>query len=823
MKKMSIPGLFGLLFATTALAAELAPIPNFARTANGLQIVAPCVPRLPFTVAGEDGAIFGRQNGRFEAWLWPVKVLSNFRIEAELADYSVPIDVNAVAAEIQVTPAETIITYSHSAFTIRQRMFASKGTQKSVLGVAAFFEVESIRPLNLTFSFTPEMLRMWPAPNFGRPNAEWISHGDSGVYMLHTDNPQFSAVVGMPGAKPGILVPYQEHPQTYPVELKLSYDPKRDRGSVYPLVIAMASGNSPYDQAATLNSRFAEVYSKTQSYYAHFFDSRLTVETPDPHLDQALRWAELAVDQAQVRYHDETGLVAGYYESADSARPGYAWFFGRDTLWTTYAINGYGDFALTRRALDFLFRRQREDGKVMHEFSQSADAIEWTSTPYFYASADSTPLLVMAVRDYVNASGDTGYLKEHWQAVQRAYAFTRSHESKDGIYSNSEGTGWVESWPQGMPKQEIYLAAIDQQSSTAMSGLASIVGDKTGAAAAQLKAKEIKEKIETLYYDPSKQFYAFSRNGDFSLDETASIYPSVAWWDGTFTLQHSESMLSRWASNEFSTDWGTRDISDQTSFYDPISYHQGTVWPLFTGWASLAEYRAGRPLSGYAHLMRNAGLTWIQDLGSVTELLSGEFFQPLGRSSSHQLWSSAMVISPLLRGLFGLSPDAPNHTLRVAPHLPATWDHATLRNVALGSEQLDVSLDRRGAQLIVRAASRGKGAFCLELQTTSQHCDHPIPGVHTVSIPLSPVEVEIPAVLPQEGAKTEQLKVLDEQISSRQAAFTFQAQGGSSYALPVRMNRPGVTLKGGEIVAGKLCIHMPDGAGYQSRTVIFAW
>jgi len=57
--------------------------------------------------------------------------------------------------------------------------------------------------------------------------------------------------------------------------------------------------------------------------------------------------------------------------------------------------------------------------------------------------------------------------------------------------------------------------------------------------------------------------------------------------------------------------------------------------------------------------MQNADLTWSQDLGSVTELLSGRFFQPLGRSSAHQLWSSAMVISPVVRGLLGLTWDVP--------------------------------------------------------------------------------------------------------------------------------------------------------------------
>ena len=56
---------------------------------------------------------------------------------------------------------------------------------------------------------------------------------------------------------------------------------------------------------------------------------------------------------------------------------------------------------------------------------------------------------------------------------------------------------------------------------------------------------------------------------------------------------------------ELSTDWGTRDMSPTVSFYDPISYHQGSVWPLFTGWVSVSEYHNGRHLSGYAHLMQN--------------------------------------------------------------------------------------------------------------------------------------------------------------------------------------------------------------------------
>ena len=446
------------VFALPAFAADLKPLPNFALANNQFEIVAPCIPGRPWTVAGEHGALFGRQNGKFEAWQWPVKILGNFLIRAELADYAVPIDVNALAASIRVTPAETIITYSHAAFTVRQHMFAGRGPNAS-LPAAVFFEIDSIRPLALTFSLTPEMLRMWPAPNFGRPNGEWVKQGDSGYYVLHTDNDKFLAAVAMPRTQPGIMVPYQEHPQTYPLEFKLNFDPKTDRGLVFPLIMT-TDRNRVSEMMASLPQSYAE----TQNYYAHFFDHRLTVETPDTRINEGLRWAEIAIDQAQVQTaQNETGMVAGYYESADSARPGYAWFFGRDTLWSSYAINAYGDYALTRRALDFLIHRQRADGKIMHEYSQAADSIDWKATPYFYASADSTPLLLMAAADYARKSGDQNYIKNNWDAFNKAYRFMRAHEANNGVYSNSEGTGWVESWPTGMPQEESYLAALDEQ------------------------------------------------------------------------------------------------------------------------------------------------------------------------------------------------------------------------------------------------------------------------------------------------------------------------------------------------------------------------
>ncbi len=296
--------------------------------------------------------------------------------------------------------------------------------------------------------------------------------------MLHTDWPELAAAVAMPGTVPGILSPYQERPKFYQTQLVLHYDPKTDRGKAYPLLMAVGrtrqAATSASLEAALReeNAQALTLYRQTADYYAHFFDTRMTVDTPDAAFNDDFRWAAISIDQLRVRHGNETGLVAGFYSSGDSARPGFGWFFGRDSLYTTYAINSYGDFALTRTELEFLIARQRTDGKMPHEYSQTADTVDWASTPYEYAAADSTPLFLMAMEDYVDASGDTAFLEKNWPAVAKAWEFERTHDTDgDGIYDNSQGTGWVESWIPKMPHQEIYLALLDEEASGAMARL----------------------------------------------------------------------------------------------------------------------------------------------------------------------------------------------------------------------------------------------------------------------------------------------------------------------------------------------------------------
>lgn len=810
-----------LSLQATAQSPSLAPVARFATTQSGLRITQAVRTGEPFTVAGPHGVLVGQQQGEFEAWLLPVKLLSHWSIEANVQGYPVPLDLNSMARVLDVRPDRTTITYSHIALTLRQVMFAPEDAPAGT-GAVAWFEVDTLRPVDLVFRFTPEMRRMWPALNSGPPDPEWVPQGSSGYYVLHTAYPDFSGAVAIPGATSGIMAPYQERPQEHPLEFHLHVDPAMGRRVVYPLLMAVGrtiESASPASLGATLAKLNAEL---PQLYAKHAADVRdrekmLTqIDTPDVHLNQAFAWAETSIEQLRATAPDgEQALVAGYYASGDSARPGFGWFFGRDALYTLYAVNGFGDFALTREELEFLLKRQRADGKMMHEYSQTAGELDWSQFPYEYAAADATPLFLLAMADYVNASGDQAFLRTHWDAVQRAWQFETTHDGNgDGIYDNSQGTGWVESWPPGMPKQEIYMALLDQQASHAMSDLARIAGDAALSESAQARARKMRATLEHEYYEAKTGDYAFSDNAG-AVDATRTIYPALAWWSDASGLEHPDATLRAIASHDLDTDWGARDVAASDPLYDGMSYHQGSVWPLFTGWGALAEYRGGHPLGGYQLLMQNVNLTWAQDPGAVTELLSGDFFEPFGRSTSHQLWSSAMVVTPLLRGLFGIELDAPRHGLRVEPRLPASWDHATVTAVRVGDSVVDLLYRREGTSMTVQLRQASGPAIHL-LNAGADGLVHQ---------PLPPVAVELAHELPLRGSRTAQPKILSEHVTARSDDLELEGIAGTTATLPLVRLDPHAALKvtGASLEHDELVVTFPAGEGYTPQHINLTW
>jgi len=293
------------------------------------------------------------------------------------------------------------------------------------------------------------------------------------------------------------------------------------------------------------------------------------------------------------------------------------------------------------------------------------------------------------------------------------------------------------------------------------------------------------------------------------------VLTTVPMWFGLTDQDKTEFTIQQLADADQQTDWGMRIISNRSALYNGSGYHFGSVWPLFTGWASVGQYRYHQAFPAYANLRANALLALDGSLGHVAEVLSGDYYQPLSTNSPHQIWSAAMVMSPILRGMLGLETDAQDHTVRFSPHVPAEWRSFTVERVAAGSAVLDFEYQRTLGTIALEVRRKGSGdctlvfAPALSLRTevasvelngrslpfyvtanaADQHVSMQFPltqETSTVRIRLkNDFGVSLSDVLPPLGSKSQGLRVLNETWNSNHTQVTLELSGvpGHMYQL----------------------------------------
>src|SRR3954468_17712959 len=422
------------------------------------------------------------------------------------------------------------------------------------------------------------------------------------------------------------------------------------KGKETKIIAIAASVNGRPEAESTykhLLSNYVAVEKDSAKYYDDYLARTVAVELPDAQLQQAYDWARVSVIQGLVTNpYLGTGLVAGYRTSGTSQRPGFAWFFGRDSFWTAQALDAEGDFATPRTALEFIFKFQRADGKIPHEISQGANFVNWfTDYPYAYASADATPLYIIAANDYVTESGDVAFVREKWDGLWKAYQFLHSTYDAQGLPQNfGIGHGWVEGGPLLPIKTELYQSGLGAQALSALSNLAHFAGKDDVSKQLADDFTRQKQLVNQTFWSQESGTYAFALDKNNQKVIEPSVLATVLMWFGLLDQPKASLMLNQLSSPDHETDWGMRIISDRASRYDAGGYHYGSVWPLFTGWASVGEYRYHRAFPAYSNLRSNALLALDGSLGHVAEVLSGDYYQPLSTNSPHQIWSAAMVI-----------------------------------------------------------------------------------------------------------------------------------------------------------------------------------
>ena len=720
------------LFSPAAQAqARRALTPKFSLRKSGLELERRTQAGSFFDVVGRKSAVFGYEHRPLEAWVYPMKLLDDFELTFRIEGYPLGFRATETAVRINVRPEATVFTYSHAAFTVRQIIYAPVDEP----GVVMLLDVESVLPMTIEVSFRPALKLAWPA-GLMTGNIGWDEK--QRVYYITEESRRFVGVVGSPAGRDVSQMPYQEEPRDVPSRFVIEVSPEELKTGFVPIVITgsvegRAKAKAAYDR---LLDSAQSLYEGNVAYYERLERETTSIQTPDERFDKAFSWAKVGVDKGiATNPFLGTGLLAGFRTSGDSERPGFAWFFGRDAMWTALAINSYGDFRSARTALEFLKKFQRADGKIPHEISQSASLIPWfTDYEFPWASADATPLYVITHADYWRTTGDIEFLKANWDSIQKAYRFSEATDT-DGnflIENTKFGHGWVEGGPLRPVHEEIYMQGLWIEASRSMSELAQAMKDGATQERARAAGERTRAAMEQTYWLANRGFYAFGTRPpsvtekpeaepgpnramrQARMEELAharlidedTVLPAVPLWWRTMLDERAQSELDHLGSGQIATDWGARIISNQSKLYDPLSYHYGSVWPLFTGWASMGAYRYGRPHVGYQALMANALLSYTNALGYVTELLSGDFNAPFGRSSHHQVWSEAMVVTPALRGLCGVEITEGGKELRFAPQLPANWDRIEARGVAIGDARYDLKLIRAAGRLTITITQR---------------------------------------------------------------------------------------------------------------------
>jgi glycogen debranching enzyme len=706
MQPILAPVAASLLFVVILTSVASAQAPN--DPAHPLELSRPVRPWEFLPLVGTRAALFGDEAGRMEAWVYPLKLLREFHLQFHEGGRVVPAE--SLARTITVRPESSTIVYSGDTFTVKETLFVPVKESGAVI----LLDVETEQSLEIEASFVRDFQLEWPAA-IGGTYMSWDPSAHA--FVLGEETKKFVAMVGSPAATDAQQEYQTNYSQSQTSSFRLG---GTNKGRDTKIIVMAASMNGRAEADATyrhLSAGYPQLLKESKEYYEEYLRDTVGLTLPDAQLQQAYDWSRISVLQGMVNNPFlGTGLVAGYRTSGESARPGFAWFFGRDSLWTSLALNAVGDFANTRTALEFVSKFQREDGKLPHEIAQTASLVPWFKNfPYGYASADGTPLYVIAMNDYVVQSGDVAFAKEKWESVWKAYQFLLSTYDAQGFPQNfGIGHGWVEGGPLLPVKTELYQTGLGAEALRALANLAELTGKDDASKRLTEEFEKHHALMEKAFWLTEKNRYAFALDKDGKPVDEASVLATVPMWFGLLDENNSEQMISQLADSDHQTDWGMRIISGRATRFSGGGYHYGSVWPLFTGWAAVGEYRYHRALPAYENLRANASLALDGSLGHVTEVLSGDSYQPLSTSSPHQIWSAAMVVSPLLRGMFGLSSDATTGTLTFAPHVPANWTSFAIQGAHAGTARMDLSYTRSADAITLQMNCTGATACPLE-------------------------------------------------------------------------------------------------------------
>lgn len=612
----------------------------------------------PFICAGRKCLVTGSEGGEFEVWTYPFKPIERMSISVRLSDGTV-IRTSACVSSFETRPGTVTATCSLPGDA---RLTIELVVPLDEPGAALRLVADGLEGATIQLAVEPSLELMWPASSDAISPVMALEANDHALMgNLVADGPRlFGALTA-------------NAPLRRLVGASVRDGVSLDLNGSTPLVIALAGSTKSHGEAKDRASeivRHVEFHLGKLREHAARIAAGTALETGLEEVDAAFEWAKVGLDRCFIAPPDPgKGFVGGYAPSGGSNLPGPALLGGVAAGWASIAACSVGLGDLTRADLELRARLQARSGdmtgRVPSDISPAqrycVDGIGHT-----YGDPDPTPLFIAAVHEAWRWTGDPGIVRRNREAVLRAYTWLTGR-----LAGGTDASALARIADMGD-----LLGLSDQERGDVerrlLSAMADPIGLPPGGLAVLFQLGSVPRGLER---------------------------PALAAAEGLGMV----------------TPWGVRTLPPSDPRYAPSRVGGGATSPVATGWAAVAAFQSGDPELGWELLRANASLVRRWALGCTPEALDGETSLPLG--AVHSAAASAMVITPVVKGLFGLSPDAAGDSIDIQPALPESLGWAALRGLAFGGHRVDVELSHRDG---IRVSHAGPRRLRVRLRTADR-------------------------------------------------------------------------------------------------------
>jgi glycogen debranching enzyme len=413
----------------------------------------------------------------------------------------------------------------------------------------------------------------------------------------------------------------------------------------------------------------------------------------------------------------------------DILAAGIPWFvapFGRDTLLSCYEsllLNPSPAkdallFLAARQATDDEPERDAEPGKILHELrsGELARAGYVPHTPY-YGSVDATPLFLMLAAAYYRWTGDIETMERLTPSFDAALQWIDLYGDRDGdgfveyerrSSAGLNNQGWKDSddavlYPDGS-RAEGPIALVEVQGYVYMAKeRVSQVYDSLGlhdvAEGLRKEAAELREAFDHAFWMPDEGTYALALDGSKKQVKSVTSNPGHCLYCDIIEPDKATAVIERLMAPDMFSGWGVRTLSSEHAAYNPLSYHNGSVWPHDNAIiaAGFKRFHAAEATEAIATALFEAA---VETDSRLPELYCGFTRQSDAPLVSYpvackpQAWAAAAPFM-ILQSLLGISARAPENLLTVnQPRLPSWLSHVELHGIKIGDSQISLSFGR---------------------------------------------------------------------------------------------------------------------------------